>query len=127
MHEKISGAWTLESFNIIEPNGKIRHWGQNTTGLLLYNPDGYMSVSINRALEPLDANSPKDLFDSILFYAGTYSTKDNIISHKVTNASNPSRIGKEMIRYAKLQEGLLELKSPVESFGQAVLVWRRLL
>jgi hypothetical protein len=73
----------------------------------------------------MGSNLPEDFFDSILFYAGTYSIEGNIISHKVLNASNPLRIGKEMIRYAKLKGGLLELKSPVESFGQAVLVWRK--
>ena len=127
MHDSIIGTWKLESFNIIEPKGETRLWGHNTAGLLLYTIDGHMSVSINRAIDPLGSSSPKDLFDSILFYAGTFSIEGNVISHKVTNASNPSRIGKEMIRYAKLQEGLLELKSPVESFGQAVLVWQRLL
>ena len=122
----IAGAWTLESFNIIEPTGEIRAWGQNTTGLLIYTADRHMSVSINRLIEPVGSNSSKDLFDSILFYAGTYSIVENIISHKVINASNPSRIGKEMIRHANLKDGLLELKSPVESFGQAVLVWRKI-
>jgi hypothetical protein len=126
MHDLIAGTWELESFNIIEPTGLIRPWGQNTTGLLLYNSDGYMSVSINRAVDTIESNSAKDLFDSILFYAGTYSIKINSITHKVTNASNPSRIGKEMIRHANLQDGMLELKSPVETFGQAVLVWRKI-
>lgn len=126
MRDSIIGAWALECFNIIEPTGRVRSWGQNTTGLLLYTLDGYMGVSINRAIDPLGSSSPKDLFDSILFYAGTYSVEGNIVSHKVTNASNPFRIGKDMIRHAKLQDGLLELKSPVESFGQAVLVWRKI-
>jgi hypothetical protein len=126
MHETVSGTWILDSFNIIEPTGKIRLWGENTNGLLLYTPDGYMSVSINKAVSPIGSNCPKDLIDSILFYAGTFSITANIVTHKVTNASNPLRIGKEMIRYAKIQDNLLELKSPVESFGQAILVWRRL-
>ena len=126
MHDLIFGTWALVSFNIIEPTGKIRPWGQNITGLLLYTPNGHMSVSINRTLDPVGTNSPKDLLDSILFYAGTYSIEGNIISHRVTNASNPSRIGKEMIRHGNLKDGLLELKSPVESFGQAVVVWRQI-
>ena len=125
MHESVTGTWKLESFDIIGPKGETRPWGHNTAGLLLYTLNGHMSVSINRAIVPIGSNTPKDLFDSILFYAGTYSIEGNVISHQVTNASNPSRIGKEMIRYAKLIDGLLELKSPVESFGQAILVWRR--
>jgi len=126
MHDEINGTWSLESFNIIEATSQIKPWGHNTTGLLLYTPSGHMSVSINRAIEPIGSTSPKDLFDSILFYAGTYSVEGNIIFHKVTHASNPSRMGKDMIRHANLKDGLLELKSPVESFGQAVLVWRKI-
>ena len=127
MHDSITGTWKLETFNIIEPTGKFRPWGKNANGLLLYTADAHMSVSINRSIDTLESRSPMEIFDSILFYAGTFSIEGNVIFHKVTNASNPSRIGKEMIRYAKLQGGLLELKSPVESFGQAILVWRRLL
>lgn len=119
------GSWQLESFDITEPSGNVRPWGKNTHGLLIYSPDGFMSVSINRDNEKKSGNEAKDLFDSILFYSGTYSDDGDVIRHKVTNASNPDRIGRDMIRYAKLDGELLTLKSPVEAFGQATLVWRR--
>jgi hypothetical protein len=97
--------------------------------MLIYSADGYMSVSINRDNEKKSGNEAKDLFDSILFYSGTYSTDSeqcDLIRHKVTNASNPDRIGRDMIRYANLDGDLLTLKSPVEAFGQATLVWRKI-
>ena len=128
MSNKYAGSWRLESFSIEEPSGKVRPWGKNTHGMLIYSADGFMSVSINRDNEKKSGNDAKDLFDSILFYSGTYSTNSedaDIIRHKVTNASNPDRIGRDMIRYAKLEGDLLTLKSPVEAFGQANLVWRK--
>ncbi len=125
MSKNYEGSWKLESFDITEPSGNVRTWGKNTHGLLIYSPSGFMSVSINRDNEKKSGNEAKDLFDSILFYSGTYSDDGEVIRHKVTNASNPDRIGRDMIRYAKLDGDLLTLKSPVEGFGQATLVWRR--
>lgn len=113
------------SFDIEDPNHQKRPWGKNTTGLLIYSTDGHMSVSINREVEKKSDEEFKNLFDSILFYSGTYVVEGEIIRHQVTQASNPSRIGKSLIRYASQNGALLTLKSPVESFGQATLVWRK--
>jgi hypothetical protein len=126
MKSNIFGSWELERFDIIEPSKTTRPWGKKSSGLLIYTADCHMSVSINRDIEPTSFQDPKSIFDSILFYSGTYKVVGDIISHQVMNASNPSRIGKEMIRYAELQRDLLTLKSPVETFGQAVLVWRKI-
>ncbi len=86
-----------------------------------------MSVSINKQVEndPTQSES-ENLFDSILFYSGTYSVEGNLIRHQVTEASNPSRIGKEMIRYAGWKGSELHLKTPKEAFGEATLVWKKL-
>jgi hypothetical protein len=84
-----------------------------------------VSVSINRDAA---SDSPKDVLDSVLFYAGTYSVEGNIIRHQVTQATNPARIGREMIRYAELDHSTLTLTltTPDESFGKATLVWRKI-
>lgn len=126
MRDKVIGCWDLESFDIVDSSQKIRPWGKNTTGLLIYSPEGYMSVSINKDVESNTEQETKNILDSILFYSGTYSINGGEIHHQVFNASNPSRIGKSMIRYPSLNGELLTLKSPVESFGQAILVWRKI-
>lgn len=126
MKNRIIGSWVLESFNIDDAASSVRAWGKNTTGLLIYSPEGYMSVSINKNVEGNSEQETKNIFDSILFYSGTYTINGGEIHHKVFNASNPSRIGKSMIRYPSLNGDLLTLKSPVESFGQAILVWRKI-
>lgn len=43
----------------------------------------------------------------------------------MTQASNPARIGKELVRFATLDNDLLTLTSPNESFGRAILTWRK--
>ena len=124
MQKKIVGTWILESFEIENHNGERRDWGQDVRGLLIYTPGGRVSVSINRKL-PEDSDGAQAILDSLLFYAGNYSVEGNTIHHKVTLASNPERIGKDMIRFAQLDGDLLTLTTPKESYGTAILKWRK--
>jgi len=125
MKNAIIGVWTLEAFTIFPKEGGSRPWGEGLRGLLIYTESGHVSVSINRDAA---SDSPKDVLDSVLFYAGTYSVEGNIIRHQVTQATNPARIGREMIRYAELDHSTLTLTltTPDESFGKATLVWRKI-
>jgi len=124
--KNITGTWELQSFEIEDLQGNRRSWGNGTQGLLLYTNSGHMSVSINKNVEKKSDNDTQNIFDSILFYSGSYSVEGNIIKHQVTQASSPARIGKEMIRYAELNEDVLTLESPKESFGKAILKWKRI-
>lgn len=122
---EIVGSWNLVSFEL-EKDGKATAWGSNAHGLLIYAPSGHMSVSINKSIEAdLDQSEEQNILDSLLFYAGTYRLEGKVIRHQVTNASGLQRIGKEMIRYASLEGNLLTLSTDVESFGRAILKWKR--
>lgn len=126
MKSKIVGTWLLERFLIESPQKEQRDWGSNSQGLLIYTSSGHMSVSINRDVEKKSAIEAQNYFDSILFYSGTFSVDGEIVKHQVTQASNPTRIGKELVRFAKLEKDLLTLTSPDESFGRAILTWRKI-
>lgn len=91
----------------------------------MYSSGGHVSVAINRELDEKATNKPDDILNSILFYSGTYKVNGNSILHMVTQASDPSRIGKKLIRFAKLRSDILELATPPEDFGKATLIWRR--
>ena len=123
--DRVVGTWRLETFEIEDLAGQKRPWGRNTHGLLIYSSTGHMSASINREIENRSENWHQNLFDSILFYSGTFSVEGDTITHSVTEASNPERIGKQMIRHATLVGDLLQLRSPKEKFGTAHLTWRR--
>jgi hypothetical protein len=89
-----------------------------------------MSVSINRTLERSGQGELRDIYDATLFYAGTYETRGDAVVHRVLNASDPARIGRDQLRYAKLSDGgrMLELSSPPEpslSGGRGLVRWRR--
>lgn len=119
------GSWELRSFEIESAEKGKRPWGTNTRGLLVYSATGHVSVAINKDIVAT-GNPDKDLFDSILFYAGTYRVEENVVRHQVTIASNPARVGKEMVRFATLDGNDLTIKTPQESYGTATIVWRKL-
>jgi len=124
MKDKLVGAWVLEDFQIFPKSGEpARPWGSDMSGTLIYEPSGYMSVAINR--KPVESGSAQATLDSLLFYAGTFSIQDNCIRHQVTQASNPDRIGKEMLRFAEFDQTSMILTTPDEAFGKAKLVWRK--
>lgn len=124
--QQILGTWTLAGFQIEDLAGKRRDWGNGAHGLLIYSPSGHMSVSINKDIEnDPEQNEVENRFDSILFYSGTYAVDGNTITHRVTEASNPDRIGRVMIRYGEFNKDLVVLTTPKESFGRAILTWRK--
>lgn len=126
MNQTVIGTWTLEAFNLEDNDKKISPWGQDTKGLLIYTDTGHMSVSINKKVENDATQSEmENIFDSILFYSGTYRVEGNLIKHIVTNASNPTRIGREMLRYAEFKGDTVILTTPQESFGRAILIWKK--
>lgn len=122
---QVLGTWSLESFEIEDLQKQISPWGQDANGLLIYSDTGHVSVAINKVIARTSENESEDIFDSILFYAGTFRIEGTTIRHQVTNASNPSRIGKEMIRYATLDGEVMTLVTPQEAFGRAILRWKR--
>ncbi|PWU15991.1 MAG: hypothetical protein C5B49_11160 [Bdellovibrio sp.] len=46
--DSIGGTWHLKSFNILFEDGTWKPWGKDVAGLLIYTPDDYVSVAINR-------------------------------------------------------------------------------
>ena len=126
MKNQIIGTWLLERFIIESPQGEQRNWGSNSQGMLIYTSSGHMSVGLNKDVEKKSAVEAQNYFDSILFYSGTFAIDGKTVKHQVTQASNPTRIGKEQVRFAKLENDILTLTSPDESFGRAILTWRKI-
>jgi hypothetical protein len=117
-NSNIIGSWKLKAFNIRETNGVVRDWRPNAHGILIYAPDGFMSVSIN------SDQRGEAWSDSLLFYAGAYAFDGETVTHQVSNATSSERIGKPMIRKAILRGDELELVAEGD-FGLAILVWKR--
>lgn len=112
--KSLVGTWQLVEFKYENEAQEMVSWGNHPTGLLIYTPDGYMSLSVNNE-------------DDIFFYAGKYSVNSKSqVLHEITNASNPTRIGKQLIRNIQMNEDQLTLSSTGDEFGKGFITWRKL-
>lgn len=114
--EQILGSWRIVDFTIISKNGAEEKWAENTHGTLIYTPENFMSVSINGQRN----NDPV-----YLFYSGKYIVcENNVIKHRVLNATDPNRINKTMIRSASYKKNVLTLTA-FGNYGTAVIRWKK--
>lgn len=122
---EVAGTYRLLSFEIHQKDGIVRQWSAQVHGTLIYSAEGTMAVSINGDRRAASNHPAEGLLASILSYAGTYSVENGVIRHQVTEASDPERIGKEMVRDARwVSNDELELAGSGD-FGRAVLIWKR--
>lgn len=119
--DELVGTWKLKSFKL-KKNDTWSNWRENPHGILIYSKEGYMSVSIN------SENKDRDWIDTILFYSGTYKIENDIVVHYVTNATDPKRIHKKMVRkLSGNEDGSLIKLSASGHFGEAILEWEKIL
>jgi hypothetical protein len=83
-----------------------------------------MSVAFNSAIS--EGAALQELWDSVLLYSGRYSydAERDVILHQVEQASDPARIGKELVREARLDGEELVLVGRGD-FGTATVRWGR--
>ena len=99
--DKFVGAWHLRSFDISKNGEDPAPWGSDIHGRIVYTADGTVSVAMNKAIEEPRKDS-RNVLASLNFYAGTYRVEGDTMIHTVTEASAPSRIGKELRRTFEL-------------------------
>jgi hypothetical protein len=121
--KELIGSWKLVSFTLSK-DGATEPWRHNVTGTLIYTDKGGMSVAMNSTVHPGD-----NLFDSILFYSGTWSSdtsKDGKVQvhHHIENATELTNIGKTLTRNVALDGDNLEL-SAEGTYGRASVTWKR--
>ena len=121
--KELIGTWKLTSFTLSK-NGVTEPWRDNVTGTLIYTDNGSMSVAMNSKVHQGD-----NLFDSILFYSGTWSSDENgdgkvRVHHHIENATELTNIGKTLTRNVDLVGDELELSAEGE-YGRASVTWKK--
>ncbi len=140
-NDKIVGTWTLGSYDIKMDSGEdINLWGKNTSGILIYLANGYMSVHVSNmdrvqfkdndflsgSFEEL-----KSAFEGYTCYFGTYeySPEEHVVYHRVMESVYPNWSGVTHTRYAELSDDKLILTTPpIKLSGQdgvMNLYWER--
>ena len=132
-------SWKLVSFESRDTNGNIAYpWGKDPLGYLLYNSDGYMSVSIMSSIRPkfssgdLKGGTLEEKVaaaDSHISYRGTYEVKEDTVIHHIELSFFPNWIGVEQKRRLSIDGNRLSLSTPpiaVAGVEQTQhLVWER--
>ncbi len=105
--EQLVGTWRLTSITRITPQGSEPDpfYGDHCSGLLIYDPSGWMSVQIAAATRPLtptpelrapgtaqDAQREAALFDTYYAYFGTwrYEASRGIVTHTIVSSLYPA-------------------------------------
>jgi len=135
---KVVGTWKLISIEATRPNGEvIRDWGQNPTGMIVYDAGRRMAVQFMRDLRPNSAANPLTIeeknaaFEGYYAYFGTYefNEKDSTVTHHIQGSMRPYEVGTDYKRIYKLEGNRLTLSTPpmLREGEQRVyrLVWER--
>jgi hypothetical protein len=118
---KVVGTWKLVAIEAARPSGEVvRDWGQNPTGLIIYDSGGRMAVQFVRDPRPaatsnnLTTDEMKAAFDGYYAYFGTYEfdEKEGTVTHHVQGSLRPFEVGADYTRFYKLSGDRLTLSTP---------------
>ena len=123
MAPDLAGTWTLVAWRRVFEDGSETHpLGEDAKGLLVYTPDGRMSVMLAGANRPQiesddpplggDAQARADAYSTALAYYGTYEVTDDAVVHHVEESLFPNWTGAEQKRAFDYDGKQLVLKTP---------------
>jgi hypothetical protein len=139
--ELLLGAWRLVSFEVRRADGEVYFpMGQGLVGLLLYLPDGHMSVQLMSPDRPqfqtpaYGAGTDADWARAArgyFAYAGRFTVDEArpAVTHHVEMALNSYWSGRPQTRAIRIDGDLLELSGPSPArtgeIDTAHVRWRR--
>jgi len=114
--ERFLGPWHLSSHRYRDDQGAWKDSGKGGQGLLIYTPEGFMSVAISWA--------DVDGAPSRLFYSGRYELLENAVIHEIWHSNQDWRLNQKLRRDFRFegQELVLEGKT---SFGFGEIRWKK--
>ena len=134
LKDKIVGTWKIISWESQRPNSQIVNiWmGPHPTGLIIYQPNGYMAVQFMADPRPTFAQNPTtslppyDEFRNAYFgyyaYWGTYTINDagNGVVHNVEGSERPVEVGRKYPRTVSIDGTRLVITTPSYKAGLAL-------
>lgn len=133
-HDPFIGAWQLISQVALDADGQPSDArGEHPVGLLIYQPNGWMSVQLMRRerRSGLSLNSVHTAMSEYLGYFGTYVVNPTAetVTHFVIGASFPGYINTQQVRYYRFEEEgdrlILAAEATLPGQTQRILTWKR--
>jgi Lipocalin-like domain len=139
LKDRIVGTWKIVSWESLRPDGRaVNIWmGAHPTGVIMYQPNGYMAVQIMAdprptfAQNPATSSSSNDEFRNAFFgyyaYWGTYTINDagNGVTHNVQASERPAEVGMKYARSVSIDGTKLIITTP--SYKAGLLIPRDVL
>jgi hypothetical protein len=146
--QELIGAWRLLSIQIVGPKGPMidPFYNADSTGMLVYDPSGWMSVQIVGQHRPAmeaaasrpthdtagDAQLKAAVLDTYYAYFGTwdYDEATSTVTHHVKSSLIPGETGVSYSQTVTLDGGRLVFTTRREVAGVAAVqkkVWQRIL
>ena len=128
--EKLIGTWKFESMKVETEKGEIIYpYGENLFGMLIYTPDGYMSVLLmNPEREKFASDDPlggspeeiKAAYEGFDAYCGTYTVDDEkgTVTHHIKGSKFPNWVGTDQVRFFEFSSDRLFLKATLLIKGE---------
>jgi hypothetical protein len=138
--QKIVGTWKLVSWTYIDKkNNVVDFFGKESSGILMYDNNGYMNAQLMRfprkamAAQRLFEGSLEEIAEAYKSYAAYYGRYEERqpgeFIHVVEGSLFPNWTGQEEVRFAKIEGEFLTLSAPpVKVDGQEVVfnvLWKR--
>lgn len=132
----LTGSWRLTAFELEMPDGTKSHpYGEDLTGYLFYNDEGFMSAAFMNAERgrvpdgELSEAAKASTYDQFMAYSGPYEVNGDKIRHFVEVSSLEVWTGTVQERWYKIDGNRLELLTQALSVGSEApvgrLVWER--
>lgn len=141
LSEQLVGAWSLVSYEVQAADGAVQHpLGADAVGLLVYGPDGLVTVQImaaDRQRWRAQSEGPQRLAElaaaaeGYLAYAGTYEVDETArtVTHYVDLSLIPNWVSRPQRRAVDLQADSLILTAEASRLQDETatprLTWRR--
>jgi len=141
MSEQLIGAWSLVRYEMLTVDGIAQHpLGADAVGLLIYRPDGLMTVQImarerqSWSARSVGAERAAELAtaaEGYVAYAGTYEVDETArtVTHHVELSLIPNWVGRPQRRAVDLRGDSLTLTAEPSRFRAEAatprLTWRR--
>jgi hypothetical protein len=131
------GTWGLRHFELVFPDGKTTYpYGEDVTGLLIYDDTGHMSAAFGSAKRQVGSTSDleevggKVAYDDFMAYCGPYEVDEDLIRHHVEVSSLEAWTGTIQERRFYIEDDALSIVTmPLVVGGDAPtarLEWRRM-
>lgn len=135
LREQVIGTWSLVSYQTADEEGNIVYpLGEDATGFIMYNNDGYMSAQLMASGRPayqsgdLHTGTQEEMAAAAhgyIAYSGRFEVNEekSELTHHMDVSMNPTWLGQSQPRIASIDGDVVTIFNGLKPVDK--LVWKR--